>query len=282
MYFTQTNDFVKIIVNVLQMSNQVAKRTFWVGNETKYDLLKLFLHECILGKRCFVDSVQWVLWPQRETRPGVSAASLVDRFVDYAIRCKTCLWNIQYNARQVCRICNTMQDKSVEYAIRCKSVEYAIQCKTSRWNMQYDARQVCGICNTMQNRSVKQAIRCQTNIPMQQHSKLYVHIECTAWRVPVSTEGSTRSLALTSTAQCYSRVHEGHRNKEHRNVQSAFNIRLKDKHNFYVQMQTDCHLTLTHGTFYLSWCVWLSFSNPSARHLLSLRSAFLGVHSWCC
>ena len=178
MNFTQTNDFVKIIVNVLQMSNQVAKRTFWVGNETKYDLLKLFLRECTLGKRCFVivDSVQWVLWPQRETRPGVSAASLIDslwnmqqntwqvcglcnkmqdKSMEYTIRCKTSLWTMQYDARQVCGICNTMQDKSMEYAVRCK---------TSLWNMQYDARQVCGICYTMQDKSVEYATQCQTGL----------------------------------------------------------------------------------------------------------------------
>ena len=123
-----------------------------------------------------------------------------DRFVDYAIRCKTSLWNMQYNARQVCRICNTMQVCGICNTMHNKSAEYAIQCITSLRNMQYDARQVCGICNTMQNRSVKYAIRCQTNIPNQQHSKLHVHTECTAWRVPVSTEGSTRSLSLTSTA----------------------------------------------------------------------------------
>ena len=141
----------------------------------KYDLLKLFLRQCTLGKRCFVDSVQWVLWPQRGTRPGMSAASLVDslwnmqhKSVEYAIRCKTSLWNMQHNARQVCEICNTMQDKSVEYTI---------QCKTSLWNMQHNARQVCGICNTMQDKSVEYAIRCKTNIPMQQHNRLYIHVD---------------------------------------------------------------------------------------------------------
>ena len=48
-------------------------------------------------------------------------STMQDKSMEYAIRCKTSLWNMLYDARQVCGICNTMPNRSVKYAIRCQT-----------------------------------------------------------------------------------------------------------------------------------------------------------------